>query len=396
MSDEEVSLDTTIRKVDGRSIITISDGEPGQTREVEIDPKPVGQSSNLVSRGTTCYRSVDEKLLVKYSWHRVHGKSEIDLLKEALQVKGVISLVASETIYKRSDVWEDLSAFIPKKWYTMEHEKSSKDSEGGEIDKYKTLHDYEMTRAVMLPYGRPLKSCTSVLQFLVVIRDALMGHRGLYNKKIIHSDISDDNIIIVAPTADDRSRGMLIDLDLSISDHDTCNTSIREYPVGTSKFMALRQVMMWVGYIIERNYNFNSSYIFDLESFFYVFLTGCVEYGRDPDLPLHNLNSWREKDVDDTLENKLDDIQTNFENFINTKLSSSFVDFKNLALELRKIMFGNTRYCSKHLCDSNLVYKEMINAFNRTIGQIEAGKISTRFWTEKKNQQYNYTWLDSY
>ncbi|CAD6501132.1 BgTH12-01386 [Blumeria graminis f. sp. triticale] len=375
MSDEEVGLDTTIRKVDGRSIITIDDGEPGLTREIEINPKPIIRSQKLTSCGTTCYRSVDEKFLVKYSWHRVHGKSEIDLLKEALQVNGVINLVASETIHKLSDVWEDLSAFIPKKWYTMEHEKSSNDSEGKKIDKYEVLNDYEMTRAVLSPYGRPLKSCTSVLQFLIVIRDALMGHRGLYNKKIIHSDISEDNIIIVAPTADDRSRGMLIDLNCSISDHDTCKTRTRKYPVGTSKFMAIIQVAMWVGNEDKRDYNFNSSYLFDLESFFYVFLTGFVEYGRDPDLPLHNLDSWREKNVDNILRNKCEDIDENFEIFINTKFSSSFVDFKNLALELRIILFGNTRYSYKLPRDSDLVYKEMTNAFNRMIGKIE-GKIS--------------------
>ncbi|VDB83514.1 Bgt-50317 [Blumeria graminis f. sp. tritici] len=259
----------------------------------------------------------------------------------------------------------------------MEHEESSNDSEGKEIDKYGVMNDYEMTRAVLSPYGRPLKSCTSVLQFLIVIRDALMGHRGLYNKKIIHSDISEDNIIIVAPTADDRSRGMLIDLNVSISDHDTCKTSTLEYPVGKLKFMALKQVEMWVGNIDDRDYNFNSSYIFDLESFFYVFLTGCVEYGRDPDLPLHNLNSWRAKYIDDTLQNKLEDINENFENFINTKLSSSFVDIRNLALKLRKIMFGNAEDCYEYVCNSNLVYKEMINAFNRTIGKIE-GRIGSQ------------------
>ncbi|VDB83550.1 Bgt-20767-3 [Blumeria graminis f. sp. tritici] len=381
MSDEEVGLDTTIREVDGQPMITIDDGEPGQTREIEINPKPIIRPEKLISCGTTCYRSVDEKFLVKYSWHRVHGKSEIDLLKEALQVRGVINLVASEIIHKRSDVWEDLSAFIPKEWLQMEHEKTSKDSGEEETDGYGALDEYEMTRAVLSPYGRPLNSCKSVLQFLIIIRDALMGHRGLFNKKIIHSDISEDNIIIVTPTEDDRSRGMLIDLDLSISDYDTCKTSTREYPVGTSKFMALIQVAMWVGNVSKRDYNFNSSYLFDLESFFYVFLTGFVEYGRDPDLPLHNLDSWREKDVDNILRNKYEDIDENFESFINTKFSSSFVDFKNLALELRVILFGNTSYSYKLPRDSDLVYKKIIKAFNKAIGQIEAGKISNRFWT---------------
>ncbi|SZF02221.1 unnamed protein product [Blumeria hordei] len=388
MSDEEVGLDTTIQRVDMSYMIKIDNDDYGQTREIEIEPDPITRPEILTSCGTTCYRSVDEKFLVKYSWHRVRGKSEIDLLKEALQVKGVIQLVASETIHKLSDFWEELS-FIDKNWLALEHEKSSKDSDRRKIDKCVALNDYHMTRAVLSPYGRPLKSCTSVLQFLIVIRDALMGHRGLYDKKIIHSDISEDNIIIVAPTTDDRSRGMLIDLNISISHFDTLRTKKFKYPVGSTKSMALKQLMMWVGNITKCDYNFDSSYIYDLESFFYLFLIGCVEYGRDPSLRLYNLKSWREKCVDDSLANKLEDIDENYEKFIKTKFSSSFVDVKYLALKLRKIMFGNGRYCYQHVRDSNLVYKEMMKALNMTIGQIEAGKISNRFWTVEKDQDYN-------
>ncbi|CAD6501148.1 BgTH12-01402 [Blumeria graminis f. sp. triticale] len=380
MSDEEVGLDTTIREVDGQPMITIDDGEPGQTREIEINPKPIIRPEKLISCGTTCYRSVDEKFLVKYSWHRVHGKSEIDLLKEALQVRGVINLVASEIIHKRSDVWEDLSAFIPKEWLQMEHEKTSKDSGEEETDGYGALDEYEMTRAVLSPYGRPLNSCKSVLQFLIIIRDALMGHRGLFNKKIIHSDISEDNIIIVTPTEDDRSRGMLIDLDLSISDYDTCKTSIREYPMFTIKFMAIEPLKIAAKNRTERDSNFNSTYLHDLESFFYVFITGCVEYGRDRSIPFHNLDSWCTENMDDNLKNKLDKIESNFKSFINFKFSSSFVDVKNLALELHRLLFGNTRYCHEYSRDSNLMYTRMMMAFNRTIGQIEAGKIPNRMW----------------
>ncbi|CAD6501155.1 BgTH12-01409 [Blumeria graminis f. sp. triticale] len=385
MSDEELGLDTTIHRVDGRSMITIANGESGETREIEIDPKPLTHPRKLLSNGTTCFRSLDDKLLVKYSWRKICGKGEIDLLKEALPVKGVINLVASDTIHRFTDNWGNLLALRPKRWY-MAIEKQLRD-DFDEEESYKTreFSDFELNRVVVSPYGRRLKSCRSVLQFLIVIRDAIMGHQRLYNEKeITHGDISQGNIIIVTPSEEDRSRGMLIDLDNSISLYDEFLSKKLKRFAGTIKYMAFGILLCNAGYRSSLNRGFRYYPNYDLESFFYVFLTGCVEYGRDSDQPMHNLDSWDTDDMGDNVENKRNDMEWKFEDLIKIKFSSSFVDVKELAIELHKILFGISGENFGHAVHQYLLYNEIISAFNRTIGLIEAGKIPNRTWTDKK------------
>ncbi|EPQ65346.1 Bgt-3608, partial [Blumeria graminis f. sp. tritici] len=398
MSDKELGLDTTIRQVDGRSMIKIVNDESGETKEIEIDPEPLIKSRRLISRGTTCYRSIDDKSLVKYSWHKLFGESEANLLKEALSLNGVVNLVASDIIHSYADHWENLKALGPKRWHlkpkkqllndsdssdefhdTEEREKY-KFAEEGESTVFSVDNEYVLRRFVLSPYGRPLESCTSVLQFLIVLRDAILGHQNLFiEKKIIHNDISDTNIIIVTPTEDDRSRGMLIDLDHSLALYDSMLSYMIHHPVGTIKFMAIRPLG-----VIRRPRSrweepFERSFHHDLESFFYVFLTGCVEYGRDPGLPRHNLDSWCTNKIEEIIENKYNDVYKNFKDFINIKFSSSFVDTIELAMELRRQLSNGYRTTQEYVDNSDSIYNEMIQAFNKTIGQIE-GEIDSKLY----------------
>ncbi|CAD6500192.1 BgTH12-04295 [Blumeria graminis f. sp. triticale] len=385
MSDKELGLDTTIRQVDGRSMIKIVNDESGETKEIEIDPEPLIKSRRLISRGTTCYRSIDDKSLVKYSWHKLFGESEANLLKEALSLKGVVNLVASDIIHSYADHWENLKALGPKRWHLKPKKQLLNDSDSSdEFHDTEENNEYVLRRFVLSPYGRPLESCTSVLQFLIVLRDAILGHQNLFiEKKIIHNDISDTNIIIVTPTEDDRSRGMLIDLDHSLALYDSMLSYMIHHPVGTIKFMAIRPLG-----VIRRPRSrweepFERSFHHDLESFFYVFLTGCVEYGRDPGLPRHNLDSWCTNKIEEIIENKYNDVYKNFKDFINIKFSSSFVDTIELAMELRRQLSNGYRTTQEYVDNSDFIYNEMIQAFNKTIGQIEAGKIPNRTWTNE-------------
>jgi hypothetical protein len=52
---------------------------------------------------------------------------------------------------------------------------------------------------------------------LIALCDAVKAHRSLFVKaKILHRDISENNIIITDPKTADGCTGMLIDLDLAI------------------------------------------------------------------------------------------------------------------------------------------------------------------------------------
>ncbi|VDB83555.1 Bgt-51769 [Blumeria graminis f. sp. tritici] len=148
--------------------------------------------------------------------------------------------------------------------------------------------------------------------------------------------------------------------------------------------MAFGILLCNAGYRSSLNRGFRYYPNYDLESFFYVFLTGCVEYGRDSDQPMHNLDSWDTDDMGDNVENKRNDMEWKFEDLIKIKFSSSFVDVKELAIELHKILFGISGENFGHAVHQYLLYNEIISAFNRTIGLIEAGKIPNRTWTDKK------------
>ncbi|VDB83561.1 Bgt-20303, partial [Blumeria graminis f. sp. tritici] len=147
---------------------------------------------------------------------------------------------------------------------------------------------------------------------------------------------------------------------------------------------ALEVLLCNAGHISSLSADYQHYHKFDLESFFYVFLIGCVEYGRDSDQPMHNLASWDTDNIHRNVENKINDMQWKFEDLINIKFSSSFVDVKDLAIELHKIFFGISGDNFRHAAHENSMYNKMISAFNRTIGQIEAGKIPNRTWTDKK------------
>ncbi|KAH6667401.1 hypothetical protein B0J14DRAFT_178227 [Halenospora varia] len=69
---------------------------------------------------------------------------------------------------------------------------------------------------VTSPAGRPLHEYQSVRELLEALRDAIRGHRSLLEDgRILHRDISENNIIIINPADEGDPKGMLIDLDLA-------------------------------------------------------------------------------------------------------------------------------------------------------------------------------------
>ncbi len=69
---------------------------------------------------------------------------------------------------------------------------------------------------VTSPAGRPLHEYQSVRELLEALRDAIRGHRLLLEDgKILHRDISENNIIITELPAKEALKGRLIDLDLA-------------------------------------------------------------------------------------------------------------------------------------------------------------------------------------
>ncbi|KAI2627228.1 hypothetical protein GGS21DRAFT_493073 [Xylaria nigripes] len=123
--------------------------------------------------------------------------------------------------------------------------------------------------------GRSITQYQSGLELVQSPRDAIIVHRSLYlDGKILHRDISENNIIITDPTQADGFRGMLIDLDLAKEEGQ--GTSGARYRTGTMEFMAI-EVLKGIAH----------TYRHDLESFFYVLIWLCARRGWvTPPMPI--------------------------------------------------------------------------------------------------------------
>ncbi|KAH8115099.1 hypothetical protein DFH11DRAFT_1591406, partial [Phellopilus nigrolimitatus] len=97
---------------------------------------------------------------------------------------------------------------------------------------------------------RPMRYFWSLQDFVMAIADAMEGHKFLVEKKILHRDISENNVVL-ALNPSESSRGYLIDLDMA--------TDYNYEEQGTTPYMAI-SVLKGGNHGVRE----------DLESFFYV------------------------------------------------------------------------------------------------------------------------------
>ncbi|KAH6667434.1 hypothetical protein B0J14DRAFT_619990 [Halenospora varia] len=207
---------------------------------------------------------------------------------------------------------------------------------------------------VVSPAGRPLQAYMSVRELLEALRDAIAGHRSLVEDgKLLHRDISENNIIITESSTEGAPKGRLIDLDLA-KELDSVPSGA-SHRTGTMQFMAV-EVLEGKGH----------TYRHDLESFLYVFIWMCIRYGHEDgdDNPKAKkrirqpaaascLRDWYTGTYTQIARNKLGDMDKNrFEDII------AYVLFP---IRDGAIFTGTFR-------NSDIMYDGMINAFSRAIG----------------------------
>ncbi|SZF02821.1 unnamed protein product [Blumeria hordei] len=371
MSDEELGLDTTIRKCSGRSFVKIRDGDLTLKRWVEINPVPVTRPETILDRGNTCYMTMDMMYLIKFSWGSGAIQSEIDFLKCARPLYGVVDLVWAEEIYQVKTHRAGLDFSTEKRWVIGQRNWLSIGT--GEIPE-EYFKQRRLTLAVLSPYGRPFKSCTSLLEFVSGMLDAIIGHRNLYlSKNILHGDISESNIILTIPNKYGLSQGKLIDLDMSIN---VAGYNEAKGLTGTMKFMAIRVLKNFAlkkGAMIK-------TYRHDLESFFYVFFVGCVCYGRDSNSHEKHFDIWCSSIPIINQALKMGDVSENFQERIVDEFSPCFNGLKGLAFELRRIIFRNDGNFFDTPRDSAVLYEPIIAVFLNTIEKINNGIIRNETW----------------
>jgi Fungal protein kinase len=232
---------------------------------------------------------------------------------------------------------------------------------------------------VVSPAGRPLHAYRSVRELLEALRDAIAGHRSLLeNGKIIHWDISENNIIITDHTTGGDSKGILIDLDLA-KELDSIPSGA-SHRTGTMQFMAI-EVLQGKGH----------TYRHDLESFFYVFIWMCIRYGHEEagdrleaagtnkskpnkrrvrPVKTSILRGWYTGTYAEIANTKRGHM-VGFED-VTAEFAPEFCGLKDLAEELR-----NTFFRSRDLApftgtykDRRIMYDGMINAFSKAISYL--------------------------
>ncbi|KAF8846692.1 hypothetical protein BDZ45DRAFT_719281 [Acephala macrosclerotiorum] len=201
--------------------------------------------------------------------------------------------------------------------------------------------------------GRLLYAYRFVRELLEVLRDAIAGHRSLLeNGKILYRDIFENNIIITDHTAERDSKGRLIDLDLAKELNSM--SSEASHRTGTMQFMAI-------------------------ESFFYVFIWMCIRYSHEEagdrlEAARANelkLNKKRVRPAKTKISNIKRGHMVGFED-VTAKFASEFTNLKDLAEDLRDVLFPiRGKLFTGTYKDRNIMYGEMINAFNKAITHLE-------------------------
>jgi Fungal protein kinase len=215
---------------------------------------------------------------------------------------------------------------------------------------------------VTYPPGRKIYEYEFVNEFLEACRDIIKAHRSLYQDgKILHRDISVNNMIITDAHDVSDPRGMLIDLDAA-REVDVGRRATHSY--GTVEFMAIE--------VLEGTVD---TYRHDLESIFYVFLWVIIRYGDDashPPKPLWDISTlwgWGRGNWKDLARRKVGEMDKRVFRQITTGFPAKFAGIKELAEELRQILFPirDGALFTGTDDDPETLYTLMIGAFDRAI-----------------------------
>ncbi|CAD6501077.1 BgTH12-06776 [Blumeria graminis f. sp. triticale] len=190
------------------------------------------------------------------------------------------------------------------------------------------------------PSGRAIGEDTSPLDLLCGLRDAIKGHRSLFlDARILHRDVSVNNIILTDPKTNDDCCGVLIDLDLAMSLDDPNAAASSHILTGTMEFMALGILR---ANLTRTNAGIKHSYRHDLESFFYVLVSTSMRFGWGDKKATHLglLGTWYKGTVQSMYNAKFTAIHVDsFESNVLSGFSAKFECLKDVAKKMRASLF---------------------------------------------------------
>ncbi|TEB23491.1 hypothetical protein FA13DRAFT_1601766, partial [Coprinellus micaceus] len=250
-SEAMLGLDDSIQWtiVDGRKAggTLTTTGPSGEPKAYPIVDQIATNRGSIRGRATTCWRIRDpetlEDFVVKDSWRPDDRSPEYDLFELTKDIPGVAQMISHET-----GRVETRDIRCPST-----------------VGQYLNRVSSRMTLRL---YGKPLTSFTSTLQLLRAMRDALAAHQKLVggDVRILHRDISHNNVLFGQEGAAEGERGVLIDLDIAFRATEDKPTVRVDHNLGTRVFQSM--CVIGNAYLQQRSPAYD--YLDDLESFLYL------------------------------------------------------------------------------------------------------------------------------
>ena len=349
MTDRDLGKSDIIKNDQAGNFITLDDAAVSSLEKLYLEDQTIALSEELVGEGTTCYRAkmLDSDrwdYVVKFKWRLASDLPEEELLKLAKEKKvwGVVSLHYDKAIDSTANLRQGRQCGPYRRFLTRQHQTEQSEviavqgegpSCGGKgIVKYteetdEAFEDRIFTCVVISPAGRPLHTFKNRLEMLQVLRDAVKAHRSLFqDSKILHQDVSAQNIIITDTQREGNPNGILIDLDAAMNVADGPRTPGEV--IGTRPFMA-------IGILRGRRH----TYRHDLESFLHVFLWTVISKGAENPPKTSKLRQWNRGNWYESAMQKTNDMDKSNFGGILTEFAPDFHSLKPLAETLRQILF---------------------------------------------------------
>ncbi|KAF4612128.1 hypothetical protein D9613_004384 [Agrocybe pediades] len=195
-----VGFDTSIYWSDDgtRHIQTLDENKNTVIYQIK-DPngKPLFHAGTIEGRGTCCW-AVEGGLVVKDQWTSVGQTPEVDFLEASKGLAFVGQMVAHVT---------GTSTAKLRGFNDYDHDVAPEDK--------KHFCDRYFHRVTLKDGGKPLLQFSSPEEVLHAMRNAIRGHKNLWDRGILHRDISINNILITRSDTVPHG-GTLIDLDMAV------------------------------------------------------------------------------------------------------------------------------------------------------------------------------------
>ncbi|TFK69112.1 hypothetical protein BDN72DRAFT_959800 [Pluteus cervinus] len=285
-SDEaQVGFDTSIFWDRGKRWISTRNQKGRRVDYLVQGDGPISQRDTLVGCATRCWRVIDphskKQYIIKEAWRLIKDDSEAALLQIANGLPGVGQLVAAE---------EDPTKTTP-------HFRGCR-----AFDYLPT--DRVWCRMTLEAYGASLNKFDDGLQLLEAYRDILIAIFDLWERGILHRDISVNNVLFGKDRTLAGSSAILIDLDRAIRITGPDSLLGATPDIGTRAFQSVsilysdtirQNAQIWRSQASEP---YPHDCLDDMESLFYVLCWVCYQFdspGIRTEIP-YQLDRWTSED----------------------------------------------------------------------------------------------------